>query len=112
MATTSEPPKACMACAHFVGGRQLLAADQHLGAELEVPLGGDFDQRGGEKSGSPAWKGSAGQDRVAFDEADHALEHPDEAHATGVDHSGLLQHRHQLRRLGEGGLALPRASAA
>ena len=37
--------RSCMAGADLVGGRQLLAPDQDLGAELEVALGGDLDQR-------------------------------------------------------------------
>ena len=45
------------------------------------------------------------EDRVTLDEADHALEHPDEALAARVHDAGLLEDRHQLGRVGQGDLA-------
>ena len=50
----SEPPKACIACRTSLAGGSCSPADQHFGAELEVPLGGHSASAAGEKSDSPA----------------------------------------------------------
>ena len=112
-ATTVEPPKACMAARTSLAGGQLLTPDQHLGAVLEVALGGDVDQRGrmhARESESLERVRRSGW--IALDVANHALEHPNEALAAGVHHAGFLEHGHQLGRPGQGRLAFLEQAAA
>jgi len=92
---------------HLIGGRQLLPADQHLGAEVEVALGGHVGQRGRRIIDFTRLKGLGREDGIPLDEADHPLEHADEAHPSRVDDAGLLQHRHELGGVGECHLAVP-----
>ena len=48
--------------AHLVRGGKVLPPDQHLGAVLEIALGGDLDARGGhERGGGVVGRGHGGR---------------------------------------------------
>ena len=90
---------------HFIHWRQMVAADQDLGAVAEVAIGVDRNVR--RRHG---WSRSVALDvsqegRVPLDVAHYAFEHPHEAFPASVHHAGFLEQGHQLGGSGQGGFA-------